>query len=58
MSRNVTVRMQLKVSWWFRLWLECLIFVAQLSDREPDPKKVEAMAKRGLKVETKVVPRG
>lgn len=46
---TVTVQIQLKVSWWFRLWLEGLILVTQLSGRVPDPEKVDAMAKRGIK---------
>ena len=58
MSRAVTAQIQLKVSWWFKLWLEGLILVAQLSSRVPDPEKVEAMAKRGIKVKAKVLPHG
>jgi len=50
MSCPVTAQIQLKVSWWFKLWLEGLILVAQLSGRVPDPEKVAAMAKRGIKV--------
>lgn len=53
MSRAITVHVQLKVSWWFRLWLEGLTLVAFLAGREPDPQKVVAMAMRGIK--TKVV---
>lgn len=58
MSRPVTAQIQLKVSWWFKLWLEGFILVAQLSGRVPDPEKVEAMAKRGIKVKVKVLPHG
>lgn len=58
MSCPVTAQIQLKVSWWFKLWLEGLILVAQLSGRAPDPEKVEAMAKRGIKAKVKVLPHG
>ena len=54
MSRPVTAQIQLKVSWWFKLWIAGLILAAQLSGRVPDPEKVEAMARRGIKVKTKV----
>lgn len=52
---TINPQIQVKVAWWFRLWLNGLFLVAVLSDREPDPEKVAVMARRGIKLKTKVV---
>lgn len=45
---EVQVRVEVRLAWWLRAWLQCLTVASLLSGREPDPDRVAAMAKRGM----------
>ena len=47
---KVTVR--IRVAWWLRWYLAGVAVMAQCADLEPDQRKVEAMVRRAVRVDT------
>ena len=50
-TRNLTMRICIKKAWWLPLYLNGVVLVSILTNRDPDWQKVERWVKRGIRID-------
>jgi hypothetical protein len=54
-TRNLTMRICIKKAWWLPLYLNGVVLVSILTNRDPDWQKVERWVKRGIRIDMEPV---
>lgn len=47
---SITINVTVRIAWWWRWYAFGVVMVARLMQTEPDPAKVQAWARRAVKV--------